>query len=156
MLNDQLVGPHVHRFHQLSRCPPREAQLGSSDLTGLTAGHVEEHRQIGLMLNLVLDRTQPIAAELVFYQLSPRTAPLAMMVLGLLGLAAVGLLYYRKRHLQGTVEERFKAFREKAVSLMDQLDGLRRRHKTLPATDPDFKVPMCGATLALYNQVRPT
>ena len=86
--------------------------------------------------------------------LDGRTAPLlAMMVLGLLGLAAVGLLYSRKRRLQSTVEERFKAFRSQAVSLMDELDGLRRRHKTLPATDPDFKVPMSGATLALYDQV---
>ena len=123
-------------------------------MTGLTAGHVEEHRQIGLMLNLVLDRTQPIAAGLVFYQLSPRTVPLALMgVLGLLGLVAIGVLYHRKRHLRGTVAEQFKGFREKAVALMDQLDGLRQRHKTLPATDPDFAAPLSGATLALYNEV---
>ncbi len=76
-----------------------------------------------------------------------------MLFLGLLGLAAFGLLYYRKRHLQTTVEERFKAFRQQAVSLMDQLDALRKRHKTLPATDPDFTVPMKGATLALYSEV---
>ena len=106
------------------------------------------------MLNLVLDRTQPIAAELVFYQLSPRTVPLALMgVLGLLGLVAIGVLYHRKRHLRGTVAEQFKGFREKAVALMDQLDGLRQRHKTLPATDPDFTAPLSGATLALYNEV---
>lgn len=78
---------------------------------------------------------------------------LAMLFLGLLGLAAFGLLYYRKRHLQATVGERFKAFRQQAVSLMDQLDALRQRHKTLPATDPDFTVPMKGATLALYSDV---
>ena len=36
---------------------------------------------------------------------------------------------------------------------MDQLDGLRQRHKTLPATDPDFTAPPSGATLALYNEV---
>jgi hypothetical protein len=83
-----------------------------------------------------------------------RTAPLtAMVVLGLLGLAAFGLIYDRKRRLQGTVEAQFKDFRERAVALMDQLDGLRQRHKTLPATDPDFTVPMSGATLALYNEV---
>src|SRR5512135_1924043 len=58
-----------------------------------------------------------------------------------------------KRHLQGTVAEQFQAFRDKAVALMDQLDALRQRHKTLPATDPDFTAPLSGATLALYNEV---
>ena len=81
------------------------------------------------------------------------TLLLAMLFLGLLGLAAFGLLYYRKRHLQTTVEDRFKAFRQQAVALMDELDALRKRHTTLPATDPDFTVPMKGATLALYSEV---
>jgi hypothetical protein len=77
----------------------------------------------------------------------------ALVVVGLAGLVVIGLLYFRKRRLQSAVEERFRAFRGQAVSLMDQLDGLRERHKTLPATDPDFTVPMTGATLALYSQV---
>jgi hypothetical protein len=86
--------------------------------------------------------------------LDGRSMPLlAMTIMGLFGLAAVGLLYTRKRRLQKTVDERFKAFRAQAVSLMDELDGLRKRHKTLPETDPDFTVPMSGATLALYNRV---
>jgi hypothetical protein len=76
-----------------------------------------------------------------------------MAILVLLGAAALGLLYYRKRQLQGAVEVQFKGFREQAVALMDQLDALRRRHKTLPSTDPDFTAPMSGATLALYNAV---
>ena len=88
------------------------------------------------------------------HRLYTRTVPLALLgTLGLGGLAALVLLYYRKRHLQGTVAEQFKGFREKAVALMDQLDGLRQRHKTLPATDPDFTAPLSGATLALYNEV---
>jgi hypothetical protein len=82
------------------------------------------------------------------------TLPLALMVvLLLLGVAALAWLYYRKRQLQGTVEGEFKHFREKAVALMDQLDALRQRHKNLPLTDPDFTVPMSGATLSLYNAV---
>jgi hypothetical protein len=82
------------------------------------------------------------------------TLPLVLMVvLVLIGVAALGLLYYRKRQLQGEVEGEFKGFREKAVALMDQLDALRQRHKTLPLTDPDFTAPMAGATLALYNAV---
>jgi hypothetical protein len=103
-----------------------------------------------------------ILGKLTIAQVSPEGGLLggrsglltAMVVLGLAGLAFFGLLYYRKRRLQTTVEERFRAFRGQAVSLMDQLDGLRERHKTLPATDPDFTVPMSGATLSLYSQVR--
>ncbi len=80
--------------------------------------------------------------------------PLAVMaILVLLGVAALGFLYYRRRQLQVAVEGEFKGFREKAVALMDQLDALRQRHKTLPLTDPDFTAPMSGATLALYNAV---
>jgi hypothetical protein len=74
-------------------------------------------------------------------------------IFGLLTLGVVGLLWLRKRHLQDTVGQQFKGFRERAVSLMDRLDALRQRHKTLPATDPDFTQPLAGATLALYNEV---
>jgi hypothetical protein len=82
------------------------------------------------------------------------TLPLALMVvLLLLGVAALAWLYSRRRQLQGAVEAEFKAFREKAVALMDRLDALRQRHRSLPLTDPDFTAPMSGATLALYNAV---
>jgi hypothetical protein len=82
------------------------------------------------------------------------TLPLALMVvLVLLGAAALGRLYRRKRQLQGAVEQQFQVFREKAVALMDQLDALRQRHRTLPSTDPDFTAPMSGATLAFYHSV---
>jgi hypothetical protein len=83
-------------------------------------------------------------------------APLAlatMAILGVLGLLALGLLYARKRRLQGAVDEQFRGFREKAVGLMDQLDSLRKRHKNLARDDPDFTAPMTGATLALYQRV---
>jgi hypothetical protein len=82
------------------------------------------------------------------------TLPLFFMaVLVVVGIAALARLYFRKRQLQHAVEGQFKGFREKAVALMDQLDALRRRHKTLPSSDPDFKEPMAGATLALYDAV---
>jgi hypothetical protein len=82
------------------------------------------------------------------------TLPLALMVvLVLLGAVALGLLYHRRRQLQGAVEGEFQHFREQAIGLMDQLDALRKRHRSLPATDPDFTAPMTGATLALYNAV---
>lgn len=80
--------------------------------------------------------------------------PLGLILLfGALGLVALVFLYQRKRQLQTTVEEQFKEFRERAVGLMDQIDKLRQRHKTLPSTDPDFVEPMTGATLALYDEV---
>jgi hypothetical protein len=82
------------------------------------------------------------------------TLPLALMaILVLFGGAALVLNYRRRRQLQDAVEEQFKGFRAKAVGLMDQLDALRQRHKTLPSTDPDFAAPMAGATLTLYNAV---
>ena len=89
------------------------------------------------------------------HRLDTRTVPLALLgALGLGGLAVLGrAATTATRHLRGVVEERFKAFRQQAVSLMDQLDALRKRHKALPTADPDFKVPMEGATLALYDQV---
>jgi hypothetical protein len=76
-----------------------------------------------------------------------------VIILGLLGLAALGWVAYRRRQLRGTVLDRFRVFREQAVHLMDRLDELRQRHKTMTSTDPDFEVPMAGATRALYEQV---
>ncbi len=99
-----------------------------------------------------LVQTPPVAS--VGGSIGNRAAAVAgMVVLGLLGLAVWGLVNYRKRRLQNTVEAQFKDFRDRAVALMDQLDGLRERHKTLPATDPDFTVAMSGATLDVYKEV---
>jgi hypothetical protein len=101
-----------------------------------------------------VNRMAPPAFWLAFSALSTRSSALAVFtVLGLTGLVVLGVLYYRKRQLQGAVDAQFRGFREKAVALMDQIDSLRQRHKTLPTTDPDFTAPMTGATLALYNQV---
>jgi hypothetical protein len=82
------------------------------------------------------------------------TLPMALMVvLVLAGAAGLVLLYRRRRELQAAVEAQFEGFREKAMALMDQLDALKRRHRTLPSTDPDFTAPMSGATLTFYNAV---
>ncbi len=91
---------------------------------------------------------------LAIEDLSTRSSTVAvLLILGLIGLVAMGVLYYRNRQLRGAVDEQFRGFREKAVALMDQIDGLRKRHKTLPSTDPDFTAPMTGATLVLYNRI---
>jgi hypothetical protein len=80
--------------------------------------------------------------------------PVFLIVLfGGLGLIALLLLYRRNVQVRAAAEEQFKEFRERAVGLMDQIDALRARHKTLPGTDPDFTVPMIGETLRLYDKV---
>ena len=82
------------------------------------------------------------------------TLPVALMVgMALAGVAALALLYVRKRRVQEVVDAQFKGFRERAVALMDQLDALRKRQKELPTSDPDFTEPMAGATLSLYQGV---
>ena len=78
-------------------------------------------------------------------------------MLGLATLGAVGLfvlLWLRKRHLQVRFDRQFKGFRDQAVTLMDQVDALRQRHKGLTATAPEYTQPMAGATLALYQAVQ--
>jgi hypothetical protein len=77
----------------------------------------------------------------------------ALIAIGVLGMFVLAYLFDRRRKLRQTVREQFESFRKKTVSLMDQLDALRQRHKTLPSSDPDFTVPMTGATLVMYNQV---
>jgi len=109
-------------------------------------------------MNRVFDLTaEPLGsltARVILGQLEARNVPMGLMAaLGVLGLVVLAILYARKQRLRGAVDEQFKGFREKAVGLMDQLDALRKRHKTLPQTDPDFTRPMAGATLALYEQV---
>jgi len=76
-----------------------------------------------------------------------------ILLFGGLGLLGLSMLYRRNRQVQAEAENQFKEFRERAVGLMDEIDALRNRHKTLPSTDPDFTQPMQGATLALYEKV---
>ena len=107
-----------------------------------------------VLISQSVNRMASPAFWLAISDLSTRSSSLAVFtVLSLIGLAVLGVLYYRKSQLQGAVDAQFRGFREKAVALMDQIDSLRKRHKTLPSTDPDFTAPMTGVTLALYNQV---
>lgn len=76
-----------------------------------------------------------------------------ILVFGGLGVVALMLLYRRNVQVRAAADEQFKEFRERAVGLMDQIDALRARHKALPGADPDFTVPMTGATLQLYEKV---
>lgn len=75
-----------------------------------------------------------------------------ILLFGGLGLAGLLALYHRNRLIHEAAEVQFKDFRERAVGLMDQIDGLRNRHKTLPETDPDYTEGMQGETLNLYQK----
>jgi uncharacterized membrane protein YgcG len=66
-------------------------------------------------------------------------------------LAVLGLIWLAHRRVRGRVHGRLKEVRSRATELMDRLDALKERLKLLPVEDPDFKVPMSGKTLALYN-----
>ena len=52
------------------------------------------------------------------------------------------------------MEGKIKEYKKKAVDVMDQLDTLKARLKQLPTEDPDFKEPMAGETLAMYEQTQ--
>lgn len=75
------------------------------------------------------------------------------VILAVLGLATLAWVLHRRWQLQLAVREQFRAFREQAVVLMDRLDALRQRHRTMTSTDPDFEVPMAGATRSYYDHV---
>jgi hypothetical protein len=93
--------------------------------------------------------------RLARHQFLTRTLPLT--VLGLLVLAVLGVLGLTalwKRRRQARFDLQFKGFREKAVGLMDRLDALRQRHKSLLTTDPDYTQPLAGDTLSLYKDVQ--
>lgn len=80
--------------------------------------------------------------------------PVALSVGG--GLVAIALLvvgamrgfHLRRKRLAG---EQLAEFKQRVVQLSDSLDALRERHKLLPFAVADFKEPMTGETLALYN-----
>ncbi|AMV36917.1 hypothetical protein [Planctomyces sp. SH-PL62] len=71
-----------------------------------------------------------------------------------IGLIVAGLVWLGRRRARGAFRAKFKNYKEKAVAMMDRLDGLKARIKSLPVEDPDFTEPMTGDTLALYEKVQ--
>jgi hypothetical protein len=128
------------------RLASARAALGTDDRQAVTGFNTAE-----ASLTRIHDTAK---ARLDRHRLVTRDLPLAFLAGALaLGLLIVGLFWLRKRHLSRVVDEKFKCYRQNAVGLMDRLDALRQRHKTLRASDPDFTEPMTGATLALYREV---
>src|SRR4029079_7729496 len=70
------------------------------------------------------------------------------------GLIAAGLIWLARRRARNSVEGKIKEFKKRAVDVMDRLDVLKARLKKLPIEDPDFKEPMSGETLAMYEQTQ--
>lgn len=70
------------------------------------------------------------------------------------GLIIAGLIWLARHRTRNTVDAKIKEFKKKAVDVMDKLDALKERLKLLPKEDPDFKEPMSGATLGLYEETQ--
>ena len=70
------------------------------------------------------------------------------------GLIVAGLIWLARHRTRNTVDGKIKEFKKKAVDVMDKLDALKERLKLLPKEDPDFKEPMSGATLVLYEETQ--
>jgi len=70
------------------------------------------------------------------------------------GLLAAGLVWLARRRARAAFGAKFKEYKEKAVAMMDRLDGLKARVRSLPIEDPDYTEPMTGDTLSLYEKVQ--
>ena len=70
------------------------------------------------------------------------------------GLIVAGLIWLARHRTRNAVDGKIKEFKKKAVDVMDKLDALKERLKLLPKQDPDFKEPMSGATLVLYEETQ--
>ena len=73
------------------------------------------------------------------------------LALGLLTLIVLRWLHLRVRR---PLEIQKQAYRQHVVQLSDDIDLLRERHRMLPFTDKDYKEPMLGETLTLYDGVQ--
>jgi hypothetical protein len=69
------------------------------------------------------------------------------------GSIAVGWMWIKRKMRIGKVEKELDKFKTRVVRSGDVMDGLREKHKKLPAVDEDFKVPMEGATRAEYDAI---
>jgi len=101
--------------------------------------------------------TRPVPAASAPAEKSSTSGTLIGAVLA--SLAAIGLIvaflvWLARRRTRNSVEGKIKEYKKKAVDVMDRLDALKSRLKGLPAEDPDFKEPMSGETLALFEQTQ--
>src|SRR5262245_23136261 len=78
------------------------------------------------------------------------------VILGIFAGVALLFLFAWLRHgwTKKRVTARFEEFQEKVMDLRQRVEAVKERHKLLPVSDKDFKTPMTGATLAVYNLVQ--
>ncbi|MGB0067208.1 MAG: TPM domain-containing protein, partial [Isosphaeraceae bacterium] len=69
------------------------------------------------------------------------------------GLIVAALIWLARHRTRNTVESKIKQYKKNAVNVMDRLDALKARLKKLPVEDPDFKEPISGETLAVYQKI---
>ena len=69
------------------------------------------------------------------------------------GLIVAALIWLARHRTRNTVESKIKQYKKNAVDVMDRLDALKARLKKLPVEDPDFKEPISGETLAVYQKI---
>ncbi len=69
------------------------------------------------------------------------------------GLIVALLIWLARRRTRNSVEFKIKQYKKSAVDVMDRLDALKSRLKKLPVEDPDFKEPISGETLAVYQKI---
>src|SRR5208282_2217757 len=69
------------------------------------------------------------------------------------GLIVAALIWLARHRTRSTVESKIKQYKKNAVDVMDRLDALKARLKKLPVEDPDFKEPISGETLAVYQKI---
>jgi hypothetical protein len=77
----------------------------------------------------------------------------AIPIVGAVLLMIAGALWWGYRRSRSRVGSRIKEVRSKAVDVMDHLDALKERLKLLPSS-PEFREPMTGETLALYQSAK--
>ena len=88
------------------------------------------------------------------YQFTHRTLPFSLLAIFLVALSAVGgWITWRFKQLKQKATAEFEKLQADLVKLLEDLDALKHRHQYLPYTDQDFKEPMVGDTLALYQEV---
>lgn len=107
-----------------------------------------------LATQIAAGRTQLAAVEadsIYWGQTFPLTV--ALLVAGVAALFGVGA-FLRSRWARSTAEAAFAKYKDSIVAFSAKLDELRDRHQNLPASDPDFKEPITGETLQVYNSVQ--
>ncbi|WP_165063810.1 hypothetical protein [Paludisphaera rhizosphaerae] len=97
--------------------------------------------------------TPPSAAPVRFH--GPSSTELAWSIGGSLAAIALmigALIWLGRRRARGEFNAKLKDYKGKAVAMMDRLDALKSRLKSLTVEDPDFTVPITGETLSLYEK----